>query len=478
LNPRGAGGLALLLAVSAGGEAKAAVNLLSNGGVETESELDPAKPAAWTADAWGDAQASFDWVFDSEGDHYLRADVSEISTGDAKWLSGIVPVHETKVVVGDVYRGEGESVLVVQARGDNLESKWITASVLTGSVEWSEARGVVVLPTWTTSIRVAHLLATTGWIETDDYYLTPASAVDHGVLEDARPKVSISFDDGWVSEYYIAVPILAEFSFKATFYIVSDWVDKPAFQGDYMTSYQLAKLAEAGHEIGCHSRTHADLTQAADKHTQIVESKEALGFLGFKTVGFAPPMGAFDDVVLKLVSANYDYMRTIEKGLNKEPYDRYALRAMVVTNFTTQEQIKTWVDLSAAEGSWLILVYHRLAIEATGEIYTTPEEFRKTLEYLAASDADVQPIGKVLGSWTPESYADYGEKDLQPVGFDPPDSFDEDSAGCALSSIPAHGAGPLFTICLLVPMLVGRAKATNGAHEDPTDAAVGPCPLP
>jgi len=441
------GSLAFLLVVGTGGVAEAAENLLQNGGVEKESEQDPAKPAAWTADSWGDAQASFSWLYDADGDHYLRAEVGEISDGDAKWISDIVPVNETKIVVGDVYRGEGESVLVVQARGDNLESKWITASVLTGSSDWEDVRGVVVLPGWTTSVRLAHLLAAPGWVETDDYYLTPASLVENGVPEPARPRVSISFDDGWASEYYIAVPMLAEFGYKATFNIVSDWVDKPGFQGDHMTSYQLAKLAEAGHEIGSHSRTHVDVTQAADKYSQVVASRKALDGLGFKATGFAPPMGVFDETVLALVSANYDYMRTVEKGLNKEPYDRYALRAMVVTNQTTQDQIRAWVELSAAEGSWLILVYHRFAIEATGEVFTTPEEFRETLEYLSDMDADVQPLGKVLGTWTPETYADYGDKDLPPLSFEPPQL---DSPGCTLSDVPTYAAGPLLALCALV----------------------------
>ncbi len=37
-------------------------------------------------------------------------------------------------------------------------------------------------------------------------------------------KVCIFFDDGWKNQYDVALPILKEFGFKATFSIITDYI--------------------------------------------------------------------------------------------------------------------------------------------------------------------------------------------------------------------------------------------------------------
>ena len=66
--------------------------------------------------------------------------------------------------------------------------------------------------------------------------------------------VSISFDAAWGNEdTQQLIDILDQFSVKATFFVVGDWVDK------YPESVKA--LHDAGHEVMNHSNTHAHYPQ-------------------------------------------------------------------------------------------------------------------------------------------------------------------------------------------------------------------------
>jgi peptidoglycan/xylan/chitin deacetylase (PgdA/CDA1 family) len=75
--------------------------------------------------------------------------------------------------------------------------------------------------------------------------------------------ISITFDDGYVDTFTVALPILKEFGFTAVCYVVADRVGQFS---DWTTAASLMGWPEicewmaAGMEVGSHSRTHRDLT--------------------------------------------------------------------------------------------------------------------------------------------------------------------------------------------------------------------------
>jgi peptidoglycan/xylan/chitin deacetylase (PgdA/CDA1 family) len=64
--------------------------------------------------------------------------------------------------------------------------------------------------------------------------------------------VSLTFDDGWESDYTYAFPVLCELKMRATFFIVPTLVETPG----YLSWQQLREMVAAGMEIGSHSMTH------------------------------------------------------------------------------------------------------------------------------------------------------------------------------------------------------------------------------
>lgn len=80
-----------------------------------------------------------------------------------------------------------------------------------------------------------------------------------------RPKsVAVTFDDGCESDLIIAAPILKEAGCNATFYATVSYLG----QRGYMSAIELRELSAFGFEIGCHSMTHAYLTDLDDHGLQ------------------------------------------------------------------------------------------------------------------------------------------------------------------------------------------------------------------
>lgn len=66
--------------------------------------------------------------------------------------------------------------------------------------------------------------------------------------------IEFTFDDGGVSFYTIAMPILEKYGFKGTFFIATGFIDSPLF----LTRDQIRTISERGHTIASHSDSHCD----------------------------------------------------------------------------------------------------------------------------------------------------------------------------------------------------------------------------
>lgn len=89
-------------------------------------------------------------------------------------------------------------------------------------------------------------------------YYKEVMARDAGVSD---KTVIITFDDNNLCHYSISTSILIEFNFRATFFIVSSFIDT---QPDMLTSAQLVEMKNAGMSIESHSHTHRFLSDLND----------------------------------------------------------------------------------------------------------------------------------------------------------------------------------------------------------------------
>ncbi len=155
-----------------------------------------------------------------------------------------------------------------------------------------------------------------------------------------RPIV-LTFDDGWVEQYDIAFPLLQKYQMRGTFYVPSTYPVGRRF----VTWEQLQEMAEAGMEIGSHSRRHLQLTtlDAADAADEIARSKiEIETRLGIPVTSFAYPYGAASDLnQQQAVQAGYTNAVGLGASSIQGPGQLYYLRRTEVQGtFTLEDFIK------------------------------------------------------------------------------------------------------------------------------------------
>lgn len=85
----------------------------------------------------------------------------------------------------------------------------------------------------------------------------------------------VTFDDGHLSNYTHALPLLEQAGVKAHFFITAGWTGT---RSEYMTPAQIRAVHKAGHSIGGHGWTHTLLTQcsAAELRHELRDARSLL----------------------------------------------------------------------------------------------------------------------------------------------------------------------------------------------------------
>ncbi len=140
------------------------------------------------------------------------------------------------------------------------------------------------------------------------------------------PKsVVITFDDGREGVYTYALPILQQYGFTATIYIVPSWVegkDIPAEESysEFLTWDELQQLARAGFEIGSHSFSHKNMStlDAGELERELSEAENIIEQqLQRKVKHFAYPYGIYNELALSTILSRYATAVTIDRGFSK-----------------------------------------------------------------------------------------------------------------------------------------------------------------
>jgi peptidoglycan/xylan/chitin deacetylase (PgdA/CDA1 family) len=147
----------------------------------------------------------------------------------------------------------------------------------------------------------------------------------------------ITIDDGYVSGYEVARPILKKFGYPFTVFVYTKYISSG---GKSMTWEQLAEMRDEGVEIGSHTISHIALNSTRGKtpeayeaflQEEIVGSKKLLEQkLGIKCATFAYPEGKYSSRVLEVVKeAGYEvafgtYGQRVTHGAPAYRIGRYA----------------------------------------------------------------------------------------------------------------------------------------------------------
>jgi len=146
----------------------------------------------------------------------------------------------------------------------------------------------------------------------------------------------ITFDDGFMSVFNTALPILAHYGFSATCFFVADKIaqqndwDKPQAQRmPLMGETEIRHFVAMGHEVGSHTLTHPNLPrlERAMASREISQSKQRLeSLIGRPVLSFAYPYGGENATLRQLVQqAGYSHAVSTIKGRARSDDDLFAL---------------------------------------------------------------------------------------------------------------------------------------------------------
>ncbi|GFZ32692.1 hypothetical protein CSC2_32180 [Clostridium zeae] len=154
-------------------------------------------------------------------------------------------------------------------------------------------------------------------------------------------SIVLTFDDGYIGNYTYAYPILKEFGFTATIFMISECVDN----GPYLTSGQIKELSEYGIDIESHTTDHSDLTKLSlSKQIDIMkESKHSLEKLLNKPIDYiAYPYGKLNDNSKKAAAAaGYKMAFNVQGTLTDKRDNIYNLdRFYIGNNYSMSDFIR------------------------------------------------------------------------------------------------------------------------------------------
>ncbi len=365
-------------------------NLIGNPYLETASG---SLPLGWSHSNWGALSASFSYPILGHTGNAAKINISSYTNGDAKWIFSDVPV-----TVGNFYKFSNWSKASVNTEAvakfhmSDGTDQYMSLGIITGTNAWKQFESSFVAPAGSVSVTVFHLIAKKGTLIVDDY-----SLLDTGVAPKfSEGMVSFTFDDGYENIFTAGIPILDEAGIKSTQAIITKKFTDPL----YMTKAQVQELAENGHEISSHTRTHPNLTTLtkAKATTEIVGSKSDLAALGITANSFMYPLGAYNDSIQAIVkNAGYAGARISDEGYNNSTSRSYQILSQNVNNDVSIETIKSWIDTAIANKTWVVLMFHQQAkLPNTPEnLYSNdPEILQQIVDYVQLKDVKTVTFGQ------------------------------------------------------------------------------------
>ena len=139
--------------------------------------------------------------------------------------------------------------------------------------------------------------------------------------------VCITFDDGYLDSYTIVYPMMKEFGYPWTLFLITDDVGKSY---NRMTWEQLKEMADSGAvTIANHTLSHPklhNLPTRAEKENEIIGANKALKYhLGIDNLWFDYPYGDYDDELIDICKkAGIKLAVTTDAGrvhVGSYPYD-------------------------------------------------------------------------------------------------------------------------------------------------------------
>ncbi len=230
---------------------------------------------------------------------------------------------------------------------------------------------------------------------------------------------SLTFDDGTLDQYVLALPELEKRNLKATFFLITKyvrrgyWIDSGVRRE--LFSWDTAReIYHAGHEIGSHTKTHTDTTkketnvkrELKDSYARIkrelsVSDGLTLAWPYWRSTKESRNIAARYYIAARSGSGVLErYVDENSVNIAEVPGGFYSVNSFGIRR---KELVKPWewyCSRMYAEGGWFVLNFHgitdpALKREWLGWAPLTLQDFRYVLDYVVHEGFWIAPFGTV-----------------------------------------------------------------------------------
>lgn len=212
-----------------------------------------------------------------------------------------------------------------------------------------------------------------------------------------KPSLIFMFDDGWLSQYTNAFPMLLERGFKGNLGVIPTLVGNT----NYVTENNLKEMYRYGWDIFNHTYTHSDLTTLSTDNivNEITQTKNWMIERGFiRAADFlAYPFGAHNKSVVEALKPHIKYSRTLIEGLESDfPLEPLRAKTRNIVNHPVAT-IQSYIDDAIRTGQTLVLTAHMIETTADTTMKYNKLDFAAILDYVYNNNNKINV--KTLSEW-------------------------------------------------------------------------------
>jgi peptidoglycan/xylan/chitin deacetylase (PgdA/CDA1 family) len=233
-------------------------------------------------------------------------------------------------------------------------------------------------------------------------------------MRNAKPVITFTFDDAPASACETGAALLERYEARGTYYISGGGCGLASPGGRLATAVQLKTLCAAGHEIGCHTFSHAAVADIGHE-ALVAELERNRVFLqsldGAVAVrNFAYPYGDLCFREKRYLERRFDSCRSLIPGVNVGTVDLGALKSCELQDASIDRHgIGEIIGEAVRRNGWLIFTCHDVEEKPSG-LGVSPDllEFAvqaarvRGCDILTAADA-LRSVGGAKDSQRPES---------------------------------------------------------------------------
>jgi hypothetical protein len=194
----------------------------------------------------------------------------------------------------------------------------------------------------------------------------PSGEPGSGKGKNGKATIIFTFDDGDVSDYLLAYPILKQYDIKGTSYIIAGFIDRGV--PEKLTWPQVKEMVAYGWDFGGHTYDHCKLKELTDD--QIKENLENVN-ASFEKQGLpdpqvmAYPYGSFDQRVIDDIKPFYKQARLAfyeTKFVDLKHVDPYRIDSISADMGSPArlKSVEDTVDKACEEGAVCVFRVHAM----------------------------------------------------------------------------------------------------------------------